>query len=117
MKVAARISKVGLGEAICRFRESLDLTQEEMAHVLGCRLRALQRWEGGESVLGGEWLIGFLRLCRDSASRDNFVLDIIESSSKIPSTPRPELPKEEVKGVLYPGGIRRNYILDKPMIS
>lgn len=62
------IAAGGLGEAISRLRRCLDLTQFQMASRLGTRERNIQRWESGEAIPGGDWLIKMMHLCPDAES-------------------------------------------------
>jgi len=85
--------------------EGRNVTHQEMVRRIGCSNGAYRKWQSG-TIPRGDWMLKILALCPDEETRANFFIDIAESGSRIPSTSRPELPKEEVKGVLYPGGLR-----------
>jgi transcriptional regulator with XRE-family HTH domain len=91
MKVETR----NFGTAILSLRQLLGQTQEEMARTLGCGLRNFQRWEAGDTIPRGDWMVKILALCPDQETHDAFFVDIGEVGSKIASSPRPEVPIEE----------------------
>jgi hypothetical protein len=101
-----KVAETAISQAIWALQEALRDTPEEFVVRLGCKFPTYSQWVKGERVPGGEWMLEILALCPDKKTFDNFFVDIKKRGSKIPSTSRPEMPKEEVKGVLYPGGTR-----------
>lgn len=84
--------------------EGAVVSQEEMARRIGCTHAAYRKWEVGTTP-GGEWMLRILALCPDEETRAAFFLDIGEVGSKIRSTPRREVPKEDVEA-RRPGAMR-----------
>jgi transcriptional regulator with XRE-family HTH domain len=68
MKISTDISASVIGQAIRQMRVRSGLTQEDFSRRLGCRLRALQRWEAGESIPSGDWLLKVLVLGRPTGA-------------------------------------------------
>jgi transcriptional regulator with XRE-family HTH domain len=101
MRAEARV----FGAAILSLRQLLGQTQEEIARTLGCGLRNYQRWEAGDTIPRGDWMLKILSLCPDQETHDAFFVDIREVGSKIPSISRPGLAKVE-KEAPRPGGAR-----------
>jgi transcriptional regulator with XRE-family HTH domain len=101
MRAEARV----FGAAILSLRQLLGQTQEEIARTLGCGLRNYQRWEAGDTIPRGDWMLKILSLCPDQETHDAFFVDIREVGSKIPSISRPGLAKVE-KEAPRPGGMR-----------
>jgi transcriptional regulator with XRE-family HTH domain len=96
MKTPTEISTVTISRAIKRLREKLGFeTQLPFARELDCQPGALARWERGESIPSGDWMLKILALCPDEESHDAFFVDIGEAGSKIPSISRPGVAKVE----------------------
>jgi len=91
MRVEARV----FGAAILSLRQLLGQTQEEIARTLGCGLRNYQRWEAGDTIPRGDWMLKILALCPDEDARAAFFVDISQASSKMAASPRPEVPTEK----------------------
>lgn len=66
--------QIFLGDAIRALREALTLSQEEMAHQIGCTYAAYRQWEAGRRVPSGDWLIQILAMCPDRESMEAFGL-------------------------------------------
>lgn len=77
--------------------EGTEVTQEEMAQRLGAKVFPYQNWERGRSSVPGIYVLRMLALCPDEETRGAFFVDIGETGSKIPSSSRPEVPKEETE--------------------
>lgn len=52
-------------------RESLELTQEELAHQLNCSRRTVLRWESGDTIPSTATVLHLRQLLRDSGRRDS----------------------------------------------
>jgi hypothetical protein len=99
--------EIAFGVALKVLQRRLSTTQEGMARLIGCTLRAYTNWVAGGNLPTGDWMLKILALCPDEDTRNNF-LDIGETGSKIPSSPRAEVPieKQEVRqpGAMHPDG-------------
>lgn len=47
MEAASQLAPLALGDQIRAARDAADLTQAELAAILGCSVRSLQGWEAG----------------------------------------------------------------------
>jgi len=66
------ISTGNFSGAILSLRQRLGKTQEGMARLLGCNLRAYQRWERGTNAPRAQWLVKIQSLCPDEETRRLF---------------------------------------------
>lgn len=46
-------------------RQSLDMSQNQFANLLGCTPESVRNWEKGRSTPAGHYIDGMHRLCRD----------------------------------------------------
>ncbi len=78
--------------AILSLRQKLTLfegkkvSQDEMARRIGCPVRSYVRWEMGEVIPSGDWLIKMMRLCPDAPSLAAFGLDISQFMEQYPKS-------------------------------
>lgn len=86
-----------IGAAIRRLRETLGITQFELALQLGTRERNIQRWENGDSDPGGSHLIQIMQLCPDRASLESFGVQVPALESKAPAGKSKEGAKMEAQ--------------------
>lgn len=82
--------------AIKSLRNTLDLSQEEMAARIGSTYASYRQWESGRSIPGGKWLIRILRLCPNGETRAAFGFESEISNLQSPPGPetRPPLPDD-----------------------
>ena len=95
MKISTEISTLTISRAIKGLRAKLGFTQYDLMRELNCRPRALSRWEAGESIPSGDWMLKILALCPDEETRNAFFVDISQASSKMAASPRPEVSIEK----------------------
>jgi transcriptional regulator with XRE-family HTH domain len=65
-------SEIDLAAAIRNLRQALGRSPEVMAQILGCSLPAYQKWEAGDLIPSGDWLIRLLQLCPNEETRMAF---------------------------------------------
>ncbi len=70
-----------------------------MARKLGCTLGAYNKWERGERIPGGEWLLKILALCPDEKTQAGFGLKAATLGGQRPAT-SPSQPSEEEENLL-----------------
>ncbi len=87
-------SEIDLAAAIRNLRQALGRSPEIMAQILGCSLPAYQKWERGDLIPSGDWLIRLLQLCPNEETRMGFRIRA-ERRSAPREKPENTLRKEE----------------------
>lgn len=89
------VVRISVGTALKLLQERLNETQEGMAKRVGCTFSAYSKWLRGERMPSGHWMLKILALCPDQEAWANFIVDSVDTGSKIPFISRPEAPKVE----------------------
>lgn len=65
---ALRQERVALGQRLRQVRETADLTQEDLAKVLGVHPRRISEWEAGERPMYVDSFVQIARVCGVTAA-------------------------------------------------